>query len=134
LFTLRVAWSGRGLGLSAATDGPRSIAGLVEKGVGGLLCADAGGGGLQDADGVVDGRCRIGGLWPMREVAVGGFGGFGGEVDVVGVAAAGHADVEMFAVQPGAGEQDSNVGGGALGSVDGGCPAVVGMPGQVAGG
>jgi hypothetical protein len=58
----------------------------------------------------------------------------GGEVDVVGLAATGHPDVEVLAVQPGAGEQDSDFGGGAPGAVDGGGPAVVGLPGQVAGG
>jgi hypothetical protein len=40
----------------------------------------------------------------------------------------------MFAVQPSTGEQDPNVCGGALGAVNGGSPAVVGMPGKVAGG
>jgi hypothetical protein len=37
--------------------------------VGGLLSAGACGGGLQDADGVVDGRRQIGRLLPMREVS-----------------------------------------------------------------
>jgi hypothetical protein len=71
-------------------EGLGAVARLVEQGVGGLLRADAGGSGLEDAAGVVEGRRRVGWWWLVREVVV---GGFGGEVDVVGVAASGHPDV-----------------------------------------
>lgn len=49
----------------------------------------------------------------------------GGEVGVVGLPAAGHRDVEVLAVHPGPYEHDPDVGGGALGGVDGGGPAVL---------
>jgi hypothetical protein len=52
---------------------------------------------------------------------------FRDDVDVVGAPAAGHPDVEVFAVQTGSGEEDADVGGGALGAVDGGGPAIVGV-------
>jgi hypothetical protein len=73
----------------------RSIAGLVQQSVRGLLSADAGGGGPQETDSVVDGRRRIGWLLPVFEFVI---CGLVGEVDVVGFAAAGHPDVEVFAV------------------------------------
>jgi hypothetical protein len=93
----------------------------------GLLGPGPGGGGLQGADGVVEGRPRPGRSRPVCVVV----GGVGSEVDVVGVATTGHADVEVFAVESRAGEQDAEVGGGALGAVDGARPAVGGVLGEV---
>ena len=61
-------------------------------------------------------------------------GAVGGGVDVVLVPAAGHGDVEVLAVQAGAGEGDGDVGGGALGGVDGRGPPVLGVPREVGGG
>ncbi len=61
-------------------------------------------------------------------------GAAGGGVDVVLVPAAGHGDVEVLAIQPGAGEGDGDVGGRSLGGVDGRGPAVLGVSGEVGGG
>ena len=49
------------------------------------------------------------------------------EIGVVFFASAGESDVEVFAVDAGSGEQDRDVGGGALRGVDGGGPAVLDM-------
>ena len=64
-------------------------------------------------------------------VIVVGAGGVGGDVGVVAVPAAGHRDVQVFAVHPGADQHDPEVGGRALGGVDRGRPAVLGVLGQI---
>ena len=64
-----------------------------------MLGADPAGGGFEDADGVVEGRRRTGWSWPVY-VVVGGFGA-DVDVDVVGLAAAGHPDVECSRSRPG---------------------------------
>jgi hypothetical protein len=74
---------------------------------------------------------RAGGLWLPVVVAV---GVQTREVEVVAVAAAGKSDVEVFAVDAGSGEEECVVDGGALGAVDGGCPPVSGVAGDVFGG
>jgi hypothetical protein len=51
-------------------------------------------------------------------VAVAGAGGVGDDADVVVVAAAGHADVEVFAGGGAVGEEDGPVDGDAFGFVD----------------
>ena len=60
-------------------------------------------------------------------------GGVGGDVGVVAVPAAAHRDVQVLAVHAGPDQHDPDVGGGALGGVDGGRPAVLGVFGQVGG-
>src|SRR4051794_20579095 len=55
----------------------------------------------------------------------------GGDDGMVGVPAAGHRDVEVFAVEAGPDQHDPEVTGGALRGGDGGGPAVVAVPGQV---
>ena len=54
-----------------------------------------------------------------------------GGVDVVLQASARHRDVEVLTVEAGAGQDDADVGGRALRTVDGGGPPVLGVPGQV---
>jgi hypothetical protein len=49
------------------------------------------------------------------------------EVDMVGVAAPGEADIEMLSVQAGAREQDPDVDGGALRCIDGRRPPARGV-------
>lgn len=108
-----------------------AVARLVEQRVGRLLGAGTCGRGFDDPEGVLDSGRRAGRSWSVGGLLV---GWFCGDVDVVGVAASGHPYVEVFAVQSGAGEQDPDVGRGALGAVDSAGPAIFGVPGQVAGG
>ena len=63
------------------------------------------------------GRCAV--VWPGW-VRVVGVGQVGGDVGVVGVAAAGHRDVERLAGHAGPDEGERDVGGEALGAVHGG--------------
>ena len=75
---------------------------------------------LERAHGVVeDGRLK----WWLQSVS-GVVIGLGDDVHVVGGAAAGHADVEVFAVQAGAGEQIPTSAVAPLGAVDGAGPPV----------
>ncbi len=101
---------------------------FVEQSVPGLLSSDAQSGGLEHANRILHTRLRI--MWrtQMRNVVI---DGLADHVDVVRVAPSGHADVEMFAVQSWSSEQDPDVGGRSLGAIDGRCPAVVGMGGEV---
>jgi len=123
---------GQGLGLGVG-------AGVFERGVGGVLRAAAPERGREHPHGlllrVVD-RPR-GSLVPVPVpvvVVVVGAGGVGGDVGVVAVPAAGHRDVQMLPVHPRADQHDPEVGGRALGGVDRGRPAVLGVLGQVGGG
>lgn len=49
----------------------------------------------------------------------------GGDVGVVALPSAGHRDVQVLPIQAGPNQDDADVGGGALGAVDGGGPAVL---------
>ena len=96
-------------------------------GVGGLLRAVA----AQDRGEDVDRRRWMGRLREDDAVRV-GFGG--GEVEVVGGAAAGECDVELLAVEPVGADDVAGVGGDALGGVDGARVAEGGVGGDVVGG
>ena len=129
---------------------PSLEAGLLEGGVGGVLRSAGRERGFEHPDGVLL-RCglvrtvvwfRTGVTWwallaggsgsvSVVVLVVGGW--VGGDVGVVPGPAAGHRDVEVFPVHPGSDEHDPDVGARALGTVDGGRPAVLAVLRQVIG-
>ena len=94
--------------------------------------------GLGDARGVVGvwprGRCRRSPVGAVSVIVSGVGRGFGGDVGVVAVPAAGHRDVQVLAVQARPDQNDPDVRGRALGAVDGGGPAVLAVLLEVVGG
>ncbi len=109
-------------------------AGVLERGVRGVLRAGARERGLQHPHRLllrVVHRARRSGVRVAVVVVVGA--GVGGDVGVVGVPAAGHRHVQVLAVHPGPDQHDPHIGGGALGGVDRARPAVLGVHLQVGG-
>lgn len=109
----------------------RDLPGAGQDGVCGVLRAELRQRGAEHSDGLVVRFGREPRMRPVPVVVLRVAARVGRDVGVVAFAAAGHRDVEVFPVHAWPDQHEAEVGGGALGGVDGQSPAVLAVLGEV---